>query len=95
MAVITCLVGCVITMPVLFPINITGGAGSSQLDILSMSNVSNPWKFFAHAGICWIYFGMFSKCSRLVNSILEYKFESQAFEHPGDILTLLPGSLNP
>jgi hypothetical protein len=56
-AVITCLVGCVITMPVLFPINITGGGGSKQLDLLSMSNVENSWKFFAHAGVCWIFFG--------------------------------------
>lgn len=56
-AVITCLVGCCITFPILFPINATGGAGQEQLDIISMSNVANPWKFFAHAGCAWIYFG--------------------------------------
>jgi hypothetical protein len=55
--VIACLVGCIITMPVLFPINATGGAGQQQLDILSMSNVENTWKFFAHAGCAWIFFG--------------------------------------
>jgi hypothetical protein len=56
-AVITCLVGCAITFPILFPINATGKGGSKQLDIISMSNVANPWKFFAHAGCAWIYFG--------------------------------------
>jgi hypothetical protein len=55
--VIACLVGCAITMPILFPINATGGAGQKQLDILSMSNVENSWKFFAHASCAWIYFG--------------------------------------
>ncbi|KAF2432622.1 putative DUF221 domain protein [Tothia fuscella] len=55
-SVIICLVGCLITFPVLFPINITGGGTSEQLDIISMSNVVNPWKFFAHAGCAWIYF---------------------------------------
>ncbi|KIW01863.1 uncharacterized protein PV09_06712 [Verruconis gallopava] len=55
--VVTCLVGCLITMPVLFPVNATGGAGQHQLDILSMSNVENSWRFFAHAGCAWIFFG--------------------------------------
>jgi hypothetical protein len=57
MAVITCIVGCVITFPILFPVNATGGGGQQQLDIISMSNVSNPWKFFAHAGCAWLFFG--------------------------------------
>ena len=42
-AVVTCLVGCVITMPVLFPINITGGGGQRQLDILTFANVQNNY----------------------------------------------------
>merc|ERR1711939_710155 len=57
MEIVCCLVGACITFPVLFPINATGGAGQRQLDILSMSNVENPWKFFAHAGCAWIFFG--------------------------------------
>jgi len=57
MEIVCCLVGACITFPVLFPINATGGAGQQQLDILSMSNVENPWKFFAHAGCAWIFFG--------------------------------------
>lgn len=57
MEIVICLVGACITFPILFPINITGGAGQEQLDILSMSNVLNPWKFFAHAACAWIFFG--------------------------------------
>jgi len=44
-----------------FPINITGGNGGKQLDMLSMSNVNkknpNGYKFFAHAIVGWIFFG--------------------------------------
>jgi len=54
---IACVVGCVITWPVLFPVNATGGGGQQQLNILSMSNVENPWRFWAHAGCAWLYFG--------------------------------------
>jgi hypothetical protein len=56
MEIATCLVGAAITFPVLIPVNATGGAGQKQLDIISMSNVENPWKFFAHAGCAWIFF---------------------------------------
>ena len=56
-AVVICLVGCVITMPVLFPINITGGGGKTQFEILTMANVTNNYfKFFAHAGCAIIFF---------------------------------------
>jgi calcium permeable stress-gated cation channel len=34
-AVVICFVGCCITWPVLFPINITGGVGKQQLDMLT------------------------------------------------------------
>lgn len=55
--VVMCLVGCAITWPVLFPINITGGGGKKQLDILTMANVTNNYfKFFAHAGCAIIFF---------------------------------------
>ena len=36
-SVVCCLVGCLITWPVLFPLNITGGVGKSELDILTMA----------------------------------------------------------
>lgn len=54
--VVMCLVGCAITWPVLFPINATGGNGSRQFDLLTMGNVENNWKLFAHAGCAVIYF---------------------------------------
>ncbi|KIW92159.1 uncharacterized protein Z519_07143 [Cladophialophora bantiana CBS 173.52] len=51
------VVGCCITWPVLFPVNATGHGGQEQLDILSMSNVTNPNRYYAHAGVAWIYLG--------------------------------------
>jgi hypothetical protein len=57
-SVITCLVGCVITFPVLFPVNITGGGTKKQFEILTMANVTdNYYKMFAHAGCAIIFFG--------------------------------------
>jgi hypothetical protein len=57
MAVVTCLVGCCITWPVLFPVNATGGGGKQQLDLLTMANVTNNYyKMFAHAGCAIIFF---------------------------------------
>jgi hypothetical protein len=50
-------VGAIITWPVLFPVNATGGGGESGLDIISFSNVNNPNRYFAHAIIAWIFFG--------------------------------------
>ncbi|RAL13015.1 putative DUF221 domain protein [Aspergillus homomorphus CBS 101889] len=54
-----CFVGCCITFPILFPVNGTGGAGKKQLDILSMSNVSeNSYgRYFAHCFVAWIFIG--------------------------------------
>ncbi|EMD68988.1 hypothetical protein COCSADRAFT_77360 [Bipolaris sorokiniana ND90Pr] len=50
-------VGAIITWPVLFPVNATGGGGESGLDILSFSNVENEVHYFAHALIAWVFFG--------------------------------------
>lgn len=46
----------------LFPINITGGGGGVQLDMLSMSNVNKDskggkYKYFAHCFCGWLFFG--------------------------------------
>lgn len=57
-SVISCFVGCLITWPVLFPVNITGGGGQQQLDMLSFSNVANNYyRYYAHAGCAWLFFG--------------------------------------
>ncbi|OAG40430.1 hypothetical protein AYO21_05330 [Fonsecaea monophora] len=55
--ILVSFVGCCLTWPVLFPVNATGHGGEEQLDILSMSNVANPNRYYAHAGIAWIYLG--------------------------------------
>lgn len=57
MSVVICFVGCLITWPVLFPINATGGGGNQGLDILTMANCTNNYyKYFAHAGCAIIFF---------------------------------------
>ena len=40
-------VGAIITWPILFPVNATGGGGESGLDILSFSNIENDVRYFA------------------------------------------------
>lgn len=57
MSITICLVGCVVTWPVLFPVNATGGGGQVQLDILSFSNVEDKNRYFAHVFIAWIFVG--------------------------------------
>ena len=49
--------GCAITWPVLFPVNATGHGGQQQLDILSMSNVKDPKRYYAHAVVAGVYLG--------------------------------------
>ncbi|TDZ22831.1 Uncharacterized protein Cob_v004432 [Colletotrichum orbiculare MAFF 240422] len=57
-----CLVGLILTWPILFPINATGGGSASQLDVLSYSNVnvensSGKNRLYAHAFLGWIFYG--------------------------------------
>ncbi|KZM24391.1 membrane protein [Ascochyta rabiei] len=60
--IVLCFLGCLITWPVLFPVNATGGAGQEQFDILSMSNVkqtkTNVNRYYAHAIISCIFLGL-------------------------------------
>lgn len=58
-ATVICFVGCLITWPVLFPINITGGGIGKELNLLTMSNVTkeNKNRLYAHTFIAWIFFG--------------------------------------
>ena len=53
------LVGCCITWPILFPVNATGGGGQSQLDVLSISNISSNTygRYYAHCFLAWIFVG--------------------------------------
>ncbi|KAF2806685.1 DUF221-domain-containing protein [Mytilinidion resinicola] len=56
--VVICFVGCCITWPVLFPVNITGGGGKKQLDKLSFSNVdvkTHATRYYAHALVAVVF----------------------------------------
>ncbi|KAL4872516.1 hypothetical protein BDV12DRAFT_133637 [Aspergillus spectabilis] len=59
MVTVICFVGALITFPILFPINATGGNGMEQLDILSFSNINEERyaRFFAHALVAWVFVG--------------------------------------
>jgi len=58
MLTIICFIGCCCTMPVLFPVNATGGGGQEQLDLLSFSNIGANGKnrYYAHVFVGWIFF---------------------------------------
>ncbi|KAK5108978.1 hypothetical protein LTR62_007612 [Meristemomyces frigidus] len=55
-SVVCCVVGCLITWPVLFPVFATGGAGKTQLDIITFSNQANYWRYYAPCGCAMIFF---------------------------------------
>jgi hypothetical protein len=48
--------GAVILWPVLLPIHATGGAGNTQLDMFSFSNIVDPKKYYAHAIMGIVFF---------------------------------------
>jgi hypothetical protein len=50
-----CFVGCLITWPVLFPVNITGGGGQEGLDILTFSNVQPGPRYYAQTFVAWAF----------------------------------------
>ncbi|KAK2811017.1 hypothetical protein FQN49_008493, partial [Arthroderma sp. PD_2] len=55
-----CLVGCFITWPVLFPVNITGHGNRQQLDMLTIGNVNakipgNLNRYYAHCFVGWVF----------------------------------------
>ncbi|CAG8980224.1 hypothetical protein HYALB_00013396 [Hymenoscyphus albidus] len=62
MTVVVMFCGCCITWPILFPINITGGGGGGQLDLLSFANINKDlpggkYRYFGSAGCAMIFFG--------------------------------------
>lgn len=50
-----CFVGCLITWPILFPINATGTAGNDGLDILSFSNITPGPRYYAQVFVSWAF----------------------------------------
>ncbi|OBU00217.1 hypothetical protein VE01_01671 [Pseudogymnoascus verrucosus] len=55
-----CFFGCLITWPVLFPVNATGGNGAQGLNILAFGNLNKSTdgknRMYAHVFIGWIFF---------------------------------------
>lgn len=51
-----CVVGCVLTWPILMPINAIGGGTGSELDRVSIGNVAETKYLYAHAIIAWVFF---------------------------------------
>ncbi|KKA26105.1 hypothetical protein TD95_003119 [Thielaviopsis punctulata] len=57
-----CFTGIILTWPVLFPVNATGGGHQQQLDILTMSNIDTGtkqgrYRYLAHALMAWVFYG--------------------------------------
>jgi hypothetical protein len=57
MLAVICFVGCLITWPVLFPVNATGGGGQTGLDLLSFSNIKPGARYFAQVFVAWAFLG--------------------------------------
>ncbi|KAK9462509.1 uncharacterized protein V1516DRAFT_633522 [Lipomyces oligophaga] len=58
LVIFICCIGIVLLYPILLPVNATGGAGNTGLDILSFSNIENQKRYYAHVFLMWIYFGV-------------------------------------
>lgn len=52
-----CLLGCLLTWPILFPVTITNSNHLKQLDMLAYGNVKNKWRYLAHVFVSWLFFG--------------------------------------
>ncbi|KAI1758457.1 hypothetical protein F4782DRAFT_478172 [Xylaria castorea] len=52
-----CVVGCVLTWPILMPVNAAGGGSSTQLDRITISNVVKTDHLYAHAIMAWVFLG--------------------------------------
>lgn len=56
--IVICGIGCLLTWPILLPINATAGGTAKQLDKLSFSNVDINDRIWAHTVVAWIFFGI-------------------------------------
>ncbi|SCU90635.1 LADA_0F05446g1_1 [Lachancea dasiensis] len=52
------LLGCVIILPILLPVNATNGNNYSGFELLAFANVTNKNRFYAHVFLSWIFFGL-------------------------------------
>lgn len=60
-------IGCVVTWPILFPVNATGGGTGTQLNMLTISNIdkSQYGRYYAHCFLAWIFVGKHQICTPL------------------------------
>ena len=54
---IICFAGVVCVWPILLPLHGTGGRKLSELDLLTIGNVAQATKFYAHVVVAWAFFG--------------------------------------
>ncbi|KAI7245991.1 DUF221-domain-containing protein [Hortaea werneckii] len=76
--IVISFVGCLITWPVLFPVNATGNApNTSGFDILSFSHISDGARYWAHSliGVIFFSFVMFV----ITREMLYYCYMRQAY----------------
>jgi hypothetical protein len=52
-------VGACVVWPILLPVNGTGGSRLTQLDSLTIGNVTQPNMFYAHVLAAWCFFGRY------------------------------------
>ncbi|SCU88901.1 LAFA_0E15170g1_1 [Lachancea sp. 'fantastica'] len=52
------LVGCIIILPILLPVNATNGYNLKGFELLAFANVKNNKRFYAHVFLSWIFFGI-------------------------------------
>ncbi|KAJ9612485.1 hypothetical protein H2200_004082 [Cladophialophora chaetospira] len=53
---VICSVGVILLWPILLPLHVTGGAGNTELDALTLGNVVSHNRLYAHAILAWVYF---------------------------------------
>ncbi|SCU85443.1 LANO_0C04280g1_1 [Lachancea nothofagi CBS 11611] len=52
------LMGCLILLPILLPVNATNGNNYKGFELLAFANVTNKNRFYAHVFLSWIFFGL-------------------------------------
>lgn len=59
-SVVVCLVGAIISWPVLFAVDATSNGGKQQFDILTFGNIGpgEGLRYLAHVFVAYIFFGM-------------------------------------
>jgi len=54
--IIICFAAALLTWPILFPVNATGGGRATQLDKISFSNINDNDHLWAHTVVAWVLF---------------------------------------